>query len=110
MKLTDIFNNNRIQRISNNGLVEVKEFWNSGQLKFHYYEKDGLKHGIYKRFRYNGKIIVSANYNKGQLHGKYQEFHEDKLVMECNYENNKLYGEYKTWYTTGQLKKKILFL
>lgn len=55
------------------------------------YDKDGLKHGVWKEFFPNGKVKTEYNYNHGILDGLIKEYNQKgELVLANRYENDSI--------------------
>ena len=68
MKIIDTINAKRIERQLLNGLTEVKEFYDSGQLKYHcFLDKNGKKQEECKWYRDSGKLFIHRLYKNGEL-------------------------------------------
>jgi len=46
---------------------EFKLWWNNGNLRMHYFYKDGREHGPYKEWNRSGKLRAYGTYNEGEI-------------------------------------------
>jgi len=61
------------------------------------------KHGIYRRFYYNGQLLYDFNFLQGCKHGLWREWYEDgQLGLEKNYSHGQLHGICRWWHVNGQ--------
>ena len=96
MEIINIFNSKRLERKLDNGLTEVKEFWENEQLKAHYFvDEKNEKHGEYKLYYNNGKINTHCFYKDDQLHGEYKWYWFGRQALQhLLYENGKLMKDF----------------
>ena len=81
MNIVNSIHKRILRRKLDNGLIEVKEFFENGQLWTHYFlDKDGS---------YQGKL--DHWYDNGQIH---------EII---NYKDDKMHGVYKCWRKNGEL-------
>ena len=58
----------RLERKLDNGLIEIKEFWDSGKLLFHFFlNKNGKLHGEWKEYNENGQLKEHELYKDSKL-------------------------------------------
>ena len=83
---------------------EYKEWWGNGQLRYHYWVKDGLKHGECKQWYDNGQLKEHCWYKDGKQDGEYKQWYDNgQIAAHIWYKDNKRDGEYSLWYKNGQL-------
>ena len=131
------FHNLRIQGCVINGMKkgEWRKYKSNGALKYITHYDDDLLHGIRLKFNLAGTIMLSENYLKGKLYGRYEYFESSgrnihiietyidgilngerreyyvngitKLVE--NYVDGNLHGECNLYYDNGNLHKKDFY-
>ena len=57
----------RLARKLPNGLIEIKEFYDNGQLLEHSFYKNGKKHGECKWYMIYGSLFLYELYENGKL-------------------------------------------
>ena len=85
----------RIERKLDNGLIEVKILFDTGQLSFHYFlDENGLRHGEYKSWYRDGTLGEHCYYEHGERHGEFKWWYDDGTLGEhCHYVNSLKHGE-----------------
>ena len=59
----------------------------------------------------NGQLSSSINYEKGQLHGLYQDWYENRqMLQKTTYDDGKLQGTYRRWHENGRLNFEICYV
>ena len=87
--------------IPTDGLFQVK--WDTGNLRYRWYYKNGKQDGQSKAFYYNGKLKSECHYKNGKLQGKTILYHENgKKEGEGIYKDDKLDGLLIRYYDNGQ--------
>ena len=67
-------------------------------------DKQGRKTGTYKEYDPTGRVVISANYAKGNLQGAYRSFFPNgKPKIVAGFHNGKLFGKYRRFTTTGEV-------
>ena len=86
----------KIKRKLINGLTEVKEFYNNGQILEHYFEDgNGKLHGEYKSWWSNGTLSAHCYFENGKLHGEYKRWWENGTLWEhSEYKNGEKIKDY----------------
>lgn len=84
---------------------ELKMFLNNSISEIRYY-KQGIKTGIHKAWRTNGKQKFEYPYNdEGKYHGTLKEWYPNgQLVKEFNYMNGKESGTQKMWQSNSNIR------
>jgi uncharacterized protein len=68
--------------------------------------KNGIKHGLYTSYDFNGNMIVKGNYVNGQQSGKWEWYHTNKnLKKEASFINGEFDGMVKEYYENGNLEE-----
>ena len=77
-------------------MEEIKYYYINGQIREHYYELNGQRHGEYKAWYPNGQLCSYRLYVNDKRHGEYKQWYDNgQLYTHKNYDNGKLHGEYK---------------
>ena len=68
------------------------------------YDSEAKRHGWSRHWFENGKLRLEAEYQHGQRHGVYREWHPggEHKKTEARYVNNKLEGLERIWYSNGE--------
>ena len=91
--------------------IEVKNEEGVVIEKFQVLKENGKKHGEYKSFDEEGKIIESANFKKGLPEGKRIIYYPNGNPQEEeNYENGFLVGDVISYYETGEVKARTPYI
>lgn len=92
-----------IDMINAQNLITKKTYWDWGNSRLHetftVIAGTGTMHGSYKKYNESGALMVSANYNKGALHGlciSYFGTPQKHILKSTNYVNGKKNGIEKT--------------
>lgn len=71
---------------------------------------NGVKHGPYRVFRFNGEKKLIGNYLNGKKHGTWTWFYENgKPETVINYLLDEIHGEYNFYYENGEPENKYLY-
>ena len=87
--------NGWIEEISyEDGKINCKEFYDENRkLRETYPHKNGLRHGIHKRYNENGKLVTKRTFKNGVLHGWWSSlWGTEHTWHHAFYENDKLMG------------------
>ena len=86
----------RITRELPNGLIEVKEFYENGELQFHYFKNKNSKYHIeWKSYYENGQIKSHTFYKNSILHGECKLYYKDgQLWVHKLFKNGELVKDY----------------
>jgi antitoxin component YwqK of YwqJK toxin-antitoxin module len=77
-------------------------------LKEEYFQNNGIKEGIYKKYYDMGNLQLECNYINDKLNGNCKKYnYYGILLIECNYIDDKLHGIYRTYYDNGKIKSEI---
>ena len=88
---------------SPDNLVEVKNGAGKVVEQFEVLE-DSIKHGMYKAFYDNGKMLEEAQYDKGQLEGQRTLYYPNgQIEIIENYVGGRMIGDYKVYHENGQI-------
>ncbi len=73
------------------------------------YDSESNKHGWWLTWFQNGRPNLEAQYERGQRHGLYREWHEggDHAKTEAQYLNNELDGLKRTWFADGERETEV---
>ncbi len=83
--------------------VELKHYNNSTYASIDYL--NGVKHGKYVRYNFEGKKIIEGAYFNGQLDGTWVWYHENgEISMQGEYLSGKIHGEWKEYFKDGTLE------
>lgn len=92
-----------INMINAQNLITKKTYWDWSNSRLHetftVIAGTSTMHGSYKKYNENGALVVSANYNKGALHGlciSYFGTPQKHILKSTNYVNGKKNGIEKT--------------
>jgi uncharacterized protein len=81
------------------------------KLKKEYYEVNGIREGVYKLYRNNGKLWHECNFVNGILNGECKLYYENgNIWMIKTYINGILNGESKEYYENGQIYEKCYYV
>ena len=70
MEIIKDINSDRLEKVLENGLTEVKTFYKNGQLAYHYFkDENGWFQGEWKRYGMNGTLINFYIYIDGYCVG-----------------------------------------
>ncbi|MBN1599096.1 MAG: DUF3352 domain-containing protein [Bacteroidales bacterium] len=61
---------------------DMKEYYESGELKFEIELKQGLKHGTYRKYHENGELMVKGKYKDDMQDGSWKLYDEQKNLLE----------------------------
>jgi uncharacterized protein len=89
----------------------IRTYYDEAKTQLHeeYYEVDGKKEGVYKRYYDNGQLWEECNYVNGKLNGEYKQYHDNgQLEAKCNYVNGETYGESVEYFSEGTLFYKFI--
>ena len=76
-----------------------------------YFEHNGLKEGIYKKYHSNGLLYLECNYINGLREGVFKRYHDNgQLYIECNYINGLREGIFKTYNFNGQIIEECMYV
>lgn len=93
MEIIKDINAKKIERKLDNGLTEVKIFFDTGEVEFHYFEdENGRYHGEYKEYCF----YFSVNDHGLRYYRKYKSSINDGLMLMSHvlYENDKIIKDY----------------
>jgi len=69
-----------------------------------------MRHGFYKKYSENGKLLEQSNYKNGVLNGRRLiYFSNGKVEIEENYVLGKLHGEYLKFFENGDIEQSGLY-
>ena len=96
MEIIKDINSKRLERKLDDGLTEVKEFFDNGQLEYHYFEDENSeKHGECKWYYENGPLLEHRFYKNGKRHGECKSYRSNGQLWEHKlYENGELVKDY----------------
>jgi hypothetical protein len=61
-------------------IIEYKEYYNNGQLKYHYFKKGDIRHGEDKCYDNDGSLAYESHCNDGLL-CKYKTFYDQNRLQ-----------------------------
>jgi len=71
---------------------------------------NGKKHGEFKKFFGNGKILEHQYFNENKVTGEYKVYHYNgNLKIHCYYKDNKLHGNYKEYDNNNNLLRNEIY-
>ena len=96
MNIVDAVQSRRLEKKLDNGLTEIKELYDNGQLGCHYFKDENNEYqGEFKRWRSDGTLGIHCFYENGKRHGEYKSWYDDGTLEEhCFYENDKIIKDY----------------
>lgn len=75
-----------------------------------FYNKNGVKEGLSKRYYPTGELSDETNYKNGKEHGSHKSYYKNsQLRVETNYKDGKREGIKKEYYKNGELHKEVYF-
>lgn len=90
--------------------IEIKDFYNSGNLLYSSVEANGKKQGKEIWYYENGQIKCERVWVDGKINGTETLYFEDGSVkMTHNYIDGKLDGEEFWYYENGEMKGKVIW-
>jgi antitoxin component YwqK of YwqJK toxin-antitoxin module len=82
----------------------VRDFYDSGKIKWEALYIDGKQDGISKIYRENGILLLEAHRKNGKLEGLLTTYSENgKPIMETSYKDNLANGLAKFYHTDGDV-------
>ena len=93
MNIIKDINSKRLERKLDNGLTEVKEFFEDGELEYHYFlNENGSLHGEWKEYAFQ----IKSDFLKFKYIRKYRKNVDEQtqLVVHKLYENGKIIKDY----------------
>ena len=86
-----------------------KKFYNTGKVKEIRHFKKGKKIGKYLGYYMKGEIAFEYNFKDGEYHGKRYEWKKNgSLLRESTYENGYEKGVQKIWWPDGRIKSNYI--
>ena len=86
-----------------------KKFYNTGEIKEIRHFKKGKKTGKYLGYYMKGGLAFEYNFKDGEYHGKRYEWKKDgSLLRESTYENGYEKGVQKIWWPDGRVKSNYI--
>ena len=79
---------------------EFKSFFRNGNLKEHFFKKNGADIGEYKSYHSNGNLKEQYHVTPWNgRHGEYKRFAKNKQLLEhCFYKDDEYHGKYISYY------------
>ena len=88
----------------------MTDYNENGQLKDETDMVKGLKHGLYKKFSTEGKLLTEAQFKDDKLNGTFKFFNDNGIItFEGNCINNKKEGVWKKYNNEGVLEHNITY-
>lgn len=70
---------------------------------------NGVRHGEYKKYDFNGNLIIDGNYLNDKMNGLWTWYDNGKINATINYLNGEIDGDYITYYQDKRIKSKTLY-
>ncbi|MEW5823267.1 MAG: hypothetical protein AB1766_02865 [Pseudomonadota bacterium] len=84
----------------------IQEFDGNGLIKSEYFELDGVKNGVQRRWHEDGSIFSECTFIHGKLHGIARLWTAAGVCyIEENFEHGVRHGEYTSRWNSGGLKE-----
>lgn len=94
-----------IETFHPNGILASKKYYCDNKLKQHFnYNEKGEKHGLYEDY-YDNRCYVKKEYKNGKEHGPYEAYHANwKIKYKGEYRDGEVYGISFSYYNNGQVE------
>ncbi len=79
-------------------------------MKLNQRNKEGIKHGYWEEYYYNGNLFYKGNYHNGRQIGYWTLYHANgNFWSKGNFDNGKHAGYWEWYNDDGELKEQIFY-